>query len=205
MSRSHSLALVVAAALTAALAPAALATAAAPAKADHAKAEHDRIVAYWTPERMKAAKPRDFVRQKDGSFTLAPTPKAKPGGGTTSTVISSTSGASWINGGEVLTRTGKVYFSLGGLNYQCSGSVASDGVQGGKSIVLTAAHCVFDNETGVWAANWTFIPAFDNNPDTTTAGCTAPKTTYGCWTAERLVAHSGFTTESTYSTASDHP
>ena len=96
MSRSHPLALVLAAALTAALAPAALASPAAPAKADHAKAEHDRIVAYWTPERMKAAKPRDFVRQQDGSFTLAPTPKARPskpdGGGTTTTTVT---GASW--------------------------------------------------------------------------------------------------------------
>ncbi len=127
MSRSRSLALIVAAALTAALAPAALASAAAPAKEDKAKAEHDRIVEYWTPERMKAAKPRDFVRQKDGSFALAPTPKARPAGGTTSTVISSTSGASWTKGGDVLKRTGKVYFSLGTLNYQCSGSVASDG------------------------------------------------------------------------------
>ena len=78
MSRSRSLALIIAAALTAALAPAALASAAAPAKEDNAKAEHDRIVEYWTPERMKAAKPRDFVRQKDGSFELAPTPKASP-------------------------------------------------------------------------------------------------------------------------------
>jgi hypothetical protein len=198
MSRSRSFALVVAAALTAALAPATLASAAAPA--DNARAEHDRIVAYWTPERMKAAKPRDFVRQKDGSFALAPTPRAGKATGGTTTVISSTTGASWTKGGEVLNRTGKVYFTLGASRYQCSGSVASDGLEGGKSIVLTAAHCVFDNETGVWATNWIFIPAFDVNPDTTIAGCTAERTTFGCWTAQRLVAHSGFTGESTYST-----
>ena len=121
MSRSRSLALIVAAALTAALAPAALASAAAPAKEDKAKAEHDRIVEYWTPERMKAAKPRDFVRQKDGSFELAPTPKAKarPVGGT-----SAVKGASWEKGGDVLKRTGKVYFRMSGGGYVCSGSVA---------------------------------------------------------------------------------
>ena len=92
MSRSRSFALVVAAALTAALAPAALASAAAPATADNARAEHDRIVAYWTPERMKAAKPRDFVRQKDGSFAAR---RRRPRAGTGQlvdrpTVISST-------------------------------------------------------------------------------------------------------------------
>ena len=140
MSRSHPLALVLAAALTAALAPAALASPAAPAKADHAKAEHDRIVAYWTPERMKAAKPRDFVRQQDGSFTLAPTPKAKPSkpvaGGRRPRRPSSQAPLARPGRRAVrsMTRTGKVYFSLGGGDgYVCSGAVADDGGKGRQS------------------------------------------------------------------------
>ena len=67
MSRTSSL-LLAGAVLAAALAPAAVAGAAPQGKADKAKAEHERIVAYWTPERMKAAKPRDFERLPDGSF-----------------------------------------------------------------------------------------------------------------------------------------
>jgi V8-like Glu-specific endopeptidase len=200
MPRSRSLALIVAAALTAALAPAALASAAAPAKGDNAKAEHDRIVAYWTPERMKAAKPRDFVRQKDGSFRLAPTPKAKPGGATTSTAVK---GASWTKGGDVLKRTGKVYFTMSGVGYVCSGSVANDGTRGGNSIVLTAGHCVYDEsktDNSGWARNWLFIPDFDTKPNLVPTNCASADTTYGCWTALSLVAHSGFTTAGSFTT-----
>jgi hypothetical protein len=196
MPRSRSLALVVAAALTAALAPAALATAAAPAKADNAKAEHDRIVAYWTPERMKAAKPRDFVRQKDGSFELAPTPKARPVGST-----SGVTGASWPNGkGHVVKRTGKVYFRMGGGGYVCSGAVADDGKAGGFSIVLTAGHCAFDETNQAFASFWLFIPDFDSNPNLNTSDCSLAATTYGCWTAEALVVHSGYATAGGFNT-----
>lgn len=198
MSRSRPLALLAAAALTAALAPAALATAAAPTDADRsaerARAEHERVVAYWTPERMRAAIPRDFVRQADGSFRLAPTPKAKPGGSTANVVAAST-GSSWSGGGDVVQRTGKVFFTMGGFNYVCSGSVAEDSASE-TSIVLTAAHCVFDNVEQAWATNWTFVPAFDLAPYRTCAS-----TSLGCWTAQRLVAHAGFINESTYSTA----
>jgi V8-like Glu-specific endopeptidase len=188
MSRSRSFALVVAAALTAALAPATLASAAA--QADNARAEHDRIVAYWTPERMKAAKPRDFVRQKDGSFALAPTPragKAKPGGTT-----AGVTGASWVNQGEILKRSGKVYFRMHGSGYVCSGSVADDGNPGGNSIVLTAGHCAYDETNRTFATDWLFIPAFDTNPNLDTSDCSSVTTTYGCWTAKSLVVHSGF-------------
>ncbi len=197
MSRSHPLALVLAAALTAALAPAALASPAAPAKADHAKSEHDRIVAYWTPERMKAAKPRDFVRQQDGSFTLAPTPKArpsKPGGGTTTTAVT---GASWtLNDVEVSERTGKVYFQFTETDgWICSGAVVDDSGAQTASLVLTAGHCVFDQETQRFASNWMFIPDFDEKPT-----YTCLDSAYGCWTAGSLVAHAGFTGQTTFNT-----
>lgn len=199
MSRSRSLALIVAAALTAALAPAALASAAAPASADRAeqaRAEHERIVAYWTPERMKAAKARDFVRQKDGSFTLAPTPKAKPGGSGSTT--SSITGASWPNGrGDVPVLTGRIYFTFGSSAYVCSGSVADDGdLTKPESIILTAGHCVYDQAKAAFADNLIFIPNFDAAP-TYTCGNTA----YGCWTATTLVAHQGFTKETSFSAA----
>jgi hypothetical protein len=196
MSRSRSLALIVAAALTAALAPAALASAAAPAKEDRVQAEHDRIVAYWTPERMKAAKPRDFVRQKDGSFTLAPTPKAKPGGSGSTT--SSVTGASWPNGrGDVPVLTGRIYFTFGSSAYVCSGSVADDGdLTKAQSIILTAGHCVYDQAKAAFADNLIFIPNFDAAPT-----YTCENTAYGCWTATTLVAHQGFTRERSFSAA----
>jgi hypothetical protein len=206
MSRSHPLALVLAAALTAALAPAALASPAAPAKADHAKAEHDRIVAYWTPERMKAAKPRDFVRQKDGSFTLALTPKAKPSGGTSTPTALSFPTISGVNGAwpddpktaTVRARTGKVYFKMGRSGYVCSGSVVGDSASDGVGTVLTAAHCAYDWRKG-FATSWLFIPDFDGYPVLDTSLCSTGGS-YGCWTARALVVHRGFVSARSFNT-----
>jgi hypothetical protein len=203
MSRSRSLALLTAAALTAALAPAALASAAVPVsadKADRAKAEHERIIEYWTPERMKAAKPRDFVRHEDGSFTLAPTPKAKPSGSTTTSIAGATWRTADGTGGAVQMRTGKVYFTMDGLGYVCSGSVADDGGAVGASLVLTAGHCVWDAASG-FADKWLFIPNFAAAPNLDTKDCANADTVYGCWTATALVAHRGFTTQTTFNLA----
>ena len=169
MSRSRSLALIVAAALTAALAPAALASAAAPAKEDKAKAEHDRIVEYWTPERMKAAKPRDFVRQKDGSFELAPTPK--PGAGPRGRHPRVSPVPPGRRQGQVLKRTGKVYFTLGTWGYVCSGAVAEDGTPRRTPMVLTAGHCVYDNETNGLCHQLALHPRFRHQPEPDTSSC----------------------------------
>ncbi len=211
MGRTRSL-VMAAVVLGAALVPGAVAGAAQPDKADKAKAEHERIVAYWTPERMKAAKPRDFEKQPDGSYRQVATPKGKPSGGskgkpggdggggggtTTDPLVPITSGSSWTAGGQALARTGKVYFTMGRSGYVCSGAVADDGNTGGAtSIVLTAAHCVNDQtkaDGSGWAQNWIFIPDFDTKSNLSTSDCTSADTVYGCWTAQALVAHEGFT------------
>ena len=54
--------------------------------------------------------------------------------------------------------TGRVFFSLDGTGYACSGAavaVAGDG----QDVVLTAAHCVSDG-AGHWATGWTFVPGY---------------------------------------------
>ncbi len=51
---------------------------------------------------------------------------------------------------------GKVFFSLNGSNYVCSGSSI------GNKAVLTAGHCVSDGGKKKWATNWTFVPAYKN-------------------------------------------
>jgi hypothetical protein len=157
--------------------------------AARAAAEHARIVAYWTPERMKAALPRDFAKDPaTGRYHL--TPMAKPGGGGTT---GATTGASWPNGkGKVYQATGKVYFEMGGSGWVCSGTSLSDGNRASYSLVITAGHCVYDEEhfTGQlagFATNWLFIPQFDSNPTFTCAN-----TAYGCWTATALVVNGGF-------------
>lgn len=155
--------------------------------ASRAAAEHARIVAYWTPARLAAAAPRDYVRDASGRSRIAP--RAKPGGGGAG---GTTTGSSWPNGrGKVYKATGKVYFEMGGSGWVCSGTALGDS-RGSYSLVITAGHCVYDEENGNgqlagFATNWLFIPQFDSSPTFTCAN-----TAYGCWTATALVVNGGF-------------
>lgn len=152
---------------------------AAPASA---RSEHDRVVAYWTPARMASAKPRDLTPAGANI-----TPRARPGGG------GGVTGKSWVNGGPVLDLTGKVYFSMAGGNWQCSGSIVDDQGRSGFSMVLTAGHCAVDEATGLFATNWMFMPNWDRQPATFNTACSG--SFYGCWTTAGgggLYAHWGF-------------
>jgi hypothetical protein len=146
-----------------------------------AKAEQQRIVNYWTAERIANAKPRDFVKGADGKFV----PKAKPGGGT---------GASWTQGGPVVQRTGKVLFTMDGGNWVCSASVVNDS-RSTHAVILTAAHCAYDEVNHVHATNWIYVPSFDTSPT-----FTCSQATYGCWTALGLVVDSGYATAGGFNT-----
>ena len=160
--------------------------AAQPAAVSAQRAEHDRITAYWTPARMAAAAPRDFVRT-GGQYVPA---AGKPGGSGSRVV-----GASWPNlKGKISTAEGKVYFHMDGGDWQCSGTSTSDS-RSGYSLVLTAGHCAYDETNGHgslngFATNWMFMPAWDQQPATFSTACTNSK--YGCWTAQALFVHNGF-------------
>ncbi len=129
------------------------------------KAEHDRIVAYWTPKRMREAVPADVLvagrdkssagdRVESGS-PQAVSAKGKPGGGTTGGF---TGGYFMDTGKAVQQTTGKVFFTLGGTNYVCSGSAVSSA---NRDVVLTAGHCVHEGP-GSFASSWAFVPAYDD-------------------------------------------
>ena len=141
--------------------------------------EHARVVAHWTPERMASARPRDFVRTRDGLLQLAAKPAPEP-------AVAKTTGSSWTTGGLILQASGRVWFNMDGGAWICSGSVATDS-RTGVSLVLTAAHCAYDNAKRAFATNWMFIPEFDANP---TYACADTK--WGCWTASALVVHNGY-------------
>jgi V8-like Glu-specific endopeptidase len=185
-------------ALTSVLVVVTLLTFAAPVFAGRgsgAAAERARILSYWTPARIAAATPRDVVFDAVRGFHLSkavPRAKPSPGGGTVT-------GASWPNGkGKIYVASGRVVFTMDGSDWICSGSVVTD-ARSGFSIVLTAAHCAYDETAGGalngFATNWMYIPQFDSNP-TYTCGNTA----YGCWTAQALVVHSGFATAGSFNT-----
>jgi hypothetical protein len=158
-----------------------------------AAAEHQRIIDFWTPERVAQAVPRDFVRLADGTFSPAkggPGGSAgKPGGGTSSGIT----GAHWTAGGMVAKASGKVLFAMDGSYWICSASVLKDSQTNTRSIVVTAGHCVYDETNGAFATNWMYIPDYDAAPaPLNTSGTFCSSTAYGCWTAESLVVGSGF-------------
>src|SRR5207249_6165031 len=146
------------------------------------RSAHDRVVAFWTNARVAQAIPRDFdFDPKSRSFR----PSAKPaagGGGASNTTL----GSSWTAGGEVLKTTGKVLFAMGGTYYVCSASVADDSVSG-RSVILTAAHCAYDESGEAFATNWMFVPDYDRAPASLdTSGSFCAGTSLGCWTASAL-------------------
>ncbi len=158
------------------------AAAASPNAEARAKAEHQRVVRYWTAERIANARPRDLERLPNGHIQIKAKPP-KPGGGGT------VKGASWSGGGDVVKRTGKVLFSMGGGDWVCSGAVITD-ARSGFSQVFSAAHCLYDEAADEFASNWLFIPSFDTAPT-----FTCVQTTIGCWTARALIVHSGWANE----------
>ncbi|CAF3748246.1 unnamed protein product [Rotaria sp. Silwood1] len=53
---------------------------------------------------------------------------------------------------------GKVFFSTSSGEAMCSASVVT---APSKSLVVTAAHCLFDDSTRTWYTNWIFVPVYD--------------------------------------------
>jgi hypothetical protein len=191
MRRSIALAGAAALLITASLASSA--NAADPAKT---KAHHDRVLAYWTAERIKSAKPLDKHLDKSTSGSRAPEPLGKPvrnGGGS----VASTTGKQWPNGvGKIYKATGRVLFTMNGGNWICSGSVVNDALST-ASLVLSAGHCAFDQANHAFVTNWIFIPEFDSHPSLW--DCTT--TTHGCWVADSLNVSAGFANEAGFNTA----
>ena len=157
------------------------------------KRDRAAVVAYWTPERIARAVPREVSPERRPAFR--PNELAKPGGGpgagggggSTTTVT----GSAWAGGGKVKVTTGKVLFTMAGVDYVCSGSVADDS-SASTSLVLTAGHCVYAEDDRAFATNWMFVPDYENggsivtNPNGTHS-FTCDSVPYGCWTADALV------------------
>lgn len=92
-------------------------------------------------------------------------------------------GLRWTHGGAVSAAVGKVFFSSGGADYVCSGTLVGSGR---AEAVLTAAHCV-SGGTGPggqprWVSNWIFVPGYRNG-----------LMPYGRYTARRFYAARGWT------------
>jgi hypothetical protein len=136
---------------------------------------------YWTPERMRNAVPGDVLAEKamkrNGKATAAkgPTETAAPSKVEAAAArLQSQTLQTKTNASESpVPHIGKVFFTLGGTNYVCSGNSVSSA---NKSTVTTAGHCVNEGP-GAFATKFTFVPAYLNGA--------AP---YGKWTAKALYA-----------------
>jgi V8-like Glu-specific endopeptidase len=69
-----------------------------------------------------------------------------------------TTGAPWTGGGAIARSAGKIFFTLGGTDYVCSGAAVASA---NADVAVTAGHCVSDG-SGNWATNWTFVPGYSN-------------------------------------------
>ena len=164
--------------------------------ADPTRSHHDRVLAYWTAERIKSAMPLDKHLGTSISGPRALEPAVKPAPAAPAASVASTTGKQWPNGvGKIYKATGRVLFTMNGGNWICSGSVVNDALST-ASIVLSAGHCAFDQANHVFVTNWIFIPEFDSHPslwDCTTAA-------YGCWVADSLNVSAGFANQTGFNT-----
>jgi V8-like Glu-specific endopeptidase len=133
---------------------AALAAAAVPAASGavvvkRSQASAASTAAYWTAERMAAARPLTATRGGAGaSLRLAPQPPpfdsfAVPDPTT-----------------PPLTTHGKLFGTLRGFGqFECSATVAQSA---GHNVVFTAGHCVADPRSRTVAKRLMFVPSYDN-------------------------------------------
>lgn len=103
--------------------------------------------AYWTQERMKDAKPRERAK-----------PGRAGGGGGGGTSDASRYAVPTPYSGD-MRKNGKVFLTIGGSNYVCSGTAVTAST--GVNLVWTAGHCVTDGP-GTDATNFMFVPAYRN-------------------------------------------
>lgn len=153
-------------------------------------AHQQALAAYWTPERMKSARPDSEMPAVRAQAAATPqvtqTKSHGPSGrveaappaadaaplatGSGSDVEPMAYNPNYPVGHPVARTSGKVFFTSFGVNYVCSGTVVNSE---GKSTVWTAGHCVSDG--AAWNYNWTFVPNYSNG--------SAP---YGYWYANQL-------------------
>ncbi|WP_067482266.1 trypsin-like serine peptidase [Actinomadura hibisca] len=135
-------------------------------------AQQRRVLAFWTPARMRSATPMEKLFKprpvapaevRRGLAQVAPPVQVQsiPNGG-----------SAWTGGGQVVRTAGRVFFTYQNRTASCSGDAVTSA---NKSTVVTAGHCV--KLEGAWHTNWVFVPGYNNG-----------STPYGTWTAAKTLA-----------------
>jgi hypothetical protein len=100
----------------------------------------------------------------------------------------------WAFGGVVQTAAGRILFAVNGSYYVCSGTAVSD-TASDRSVILTAAHCVYDDVNKMFASNVMFIPN-QNATSATKTDFSCNNDPLGCWLPSFGVVDVGWTTKS---------
>jgi hypothetical protein len=98
----------------------------------------------------------------------------------------------WDLGGQVAQSAGRILFEFADGWYVCSGTVVADTTTG-RSIVLTAAHCIFDDVAKEFARAAVFIPNQDDG-DNDRSDFDCSNDPYGCWILDHGVVDVNWTT-----------
>ena len=136
--------------------------------------DNTNAATYWTADRMRAAVPGDVLASKALERGSASPAAAVEKGSNTRIAGKAGKGKTSLHVDEnPVSHIGKVFFTLGGSNYVCSGNSV---VSNNKSTVSTAGHCLNEGP-GAFATNFIFVPAYLDGA--------AP---YGKWAAKALYA-----------------
>merc|ERR1712166_1478116 len=155
------------------------------------------IIDHWTSERIANALPKDLaidIGDNRRSAHSPPPHSAPPRHHRRSTDVANREWDSeWS--GTIQNAVGRIYFEMnGGQSYVCSGTVVQY-EQADRSIILTAAHCVYDDAQKAFAQNVLFIP---NQAGTTGSGTDSncDNDPLGCWAASFGVADTDWASRS---------
>jgi hypothetical protein len=149
----------------------------------------------WWLVASDAAKPSSSTTSPTVSFTVSTSGGGGGGGGGGGTVPN----AQWNGQGVVQDAVGRIYFEMPDnarltrwAGYVCSGTVVNDGTSG-RSIIITASHCVYDDANKAFARNVLFIPDQDETTGTGT-DLNCANDPIGCWTPNFGVVDVNWTT-----------
>ncbi len=125
---------------------------ATPSASDPTAAE--RVARYWTPERMRNARPLDLVVGAGGEARLRVGPAEAAGAGASFLAVSTPDIAPYSFSGRIFIRRGDV-------SGYCSGTAIDSPT---RQLVLTAGHCINSGREGgertIWSDYLQFVPAY---------------------------------------------
>lgn len=146
--------------------------------------------AWYVVAKDGATKGGNSTTSSTVNFTVDTGSSSGGGGDTGSGDSHVITNSAWTSGGAIQNAAGRIYFEMPGNErrkgpwsaYVCSGAVATDDTTG-RSVIITAAHCVYDDANKAFARNVLFIPNQDGTTgsDTDTNCSNDP---LGCWAAD---------------------